>query len=104
MLAGIDVLERGGAVVGYAFVVGYTLRHLVVDPAQRGRGFGRALLRAAMKRVAAAGYDVVELNVHEDNRPARALYERAGLRVLGPELGVAAEFRMLRMEGSVAAC
>lgn len=57
---------------------------IAVDPAFRGRGYGRALLRA-MLAVADGGPAPVYLEVRTDNEPAIALYaahgfERVGLR------------------------
>lgn len=58
------------------------IRHLVVDPAYRRRGVGRALLLQASQRMRAAGCIRWRLNVKPDNTPARTLYEAQGLRVV----------------------
>ena len=49
----------------------------------RGRGFSRGLLRTHLGHLAGRGIKTVFLEVEENNRPARALYERAGFRVVG---------------------
>ena len=77
--------EEGGAVVAYAYVqtlqaVGY-VRHLVVDPAHRGRGVGRAVMDAVAARLRAAGCSRWCLNVKPDNAPALRLYRSAGMEV-----------------------
>jgi ribosomal protein S18 acetylase RimI-like enzyme len=69
-------------------VVGYTAAHpedgelflLFVDPAQEGRGVGRALLEAAHDALRAAGCDEAFLYTHEQNERALAVYARAGYR------------------------
>jgi ribosomal protein S18 acetylase RimI-like enzyme len=57
----------------------WLLSGVFVDPAQRGRGVGLALVRAALAEARAAGV-VVGLYVREDRPAARAAYERAGFR------------------------
>ena len=49
----------------------------------RGYGFSRDLLRTHLGHLAGHGLKTVFLEVEENNRPARALYERAGFRVVG---------------------
>lgn len=51
---------------------------LVVLASHRGRGIGRALLRAAEERARAAGSDRVVLSVKAGNTGARALYAAEG--------------------------
>ena len=46
-------------------------------PEHRGRGFGRALMLAALEAARADGYRQVSLTVHPEN-PAIALYESCG--------------------------
>lgn len=56
---------------------------LAVHPARAGHGLGRALLTHALGEVARqGGFDVVELYVDGGNRPALALYDRAGFAVV----------------------
>jgi ribosomal protein S18 acetylase RimI-like enzyme len=74
-------LVPGGA--GLAFVDDDTpqLGIAVLAPCQR-RGFGGAILRAALAAARVAGYRQVSLTVHPLN-PAIALYERCGFRHAG---------------------
>jgi ribosomal protein S18 acetylase RimI-like enzyme len=51
---------------------------LVVTAAQRGRGIGRALLRAAEARARAAGSRAIRLSVEAGNAAATALYAAEG--------------------------
>lgn len=80
------MLEQGGEVVGYAYVVvlkgtGY-VRHVVVAPEARGRGAGRALMRASAERFRAAGCARWCLNVKVDNTRAITLYASVGMEKL----------------------
>ena len=65
---GIGVTERG-------FVA---LQDLVVDPKARGRGLGRRLTTTLMAAGWKAGATRAYLQVSEENRVARALYEQLG--------------------------
>lgn len=49
-----------------------------IDTAQRGKGFGRATMRAAEKWARDAGYASLALNVFGFNTVARSLYESMG--------------------------
>lgn len=51
---------------------------LAVHPDQRGRGVGRALLRAVVDKARALGCCRITLEVQERNLPARRLYEAEG--------------------------
>jgi [ribosomal protein S18]-alanine N-acetyltransferase len=83
------LLTDDGAPVGYGEVWSDAeegeaeLARLIVDPATRGRGVGRALAAAL---AADAGYDAVFLRVRPDNAAALAAYRRAGFRDVAPEL------------------
>jgi ribosomal protein S18 acetylase RimI-like enzyme len=82
------VATDGGSVIGFAalsFV--WPLEHggksawleeLYVEPAERGRGVGSALLRAACELAAASGAMAVDLEVDADHARAAHLYERNG--------------------------
>jgi ribosomal protein S18 acetylase RimI-like enzyme len=59
------------------------LARLIVAPAARGRGVGRALTIAL---VAVAGYDEVFLRVRPDNAVALATYRGAGFADVAAEL------------------
>jgi GNAT superfamily N-acetyltransferase len=54
------------------------LEDLFVRRRAQGRGLGRVLVAAAVERARARGCRRVELDVDEDNAPARALYRAAG--------------------------
>ena len=54
-----------------------------VAPERRGQGVGRALLDMAVDWARMAGAHTVRLDVTVSNRPAVALYERAGFRPVG---------------------
>jgi ribosomal-protein-alanine N-acetyltransferase len=56
---------------------------LAVDPAQRRRGLGSALLRAAMERAADLGATSMFLEVAVTNHAARALYMLHGFTEAG---------------------
>ncbi|PZQ60637.1 MAG: hypothetical protein DI570_13835 [Phenylobacterium zucineum] len=79
----------------------YYLHALSAPPQHRGKGAGKALLRAAIERARAAGYRELQLDVLSDN-PAVGLYREMGLEVLSevssPELsrdhGFPSEYRM----------
>lgn len=62
----------------YRFPFGGALAYLVVDPAHRREGLGRALAAAATRRLLDAGYDSVRVGVEPDQLPALALYLNAG--------------------------
>jgi [ribosomal protein S18]-alanine N-acetyltransferase len=74
-------------------VIGFIVSRTAADEAeilsvaiasnQRGRGYSRELLRTHLGHLAGHGLKKVFLEVEENNRPARALYERAGFRVVG---------------------
>jgi ribosomal-protein-alanine N-acetyltransferase len=56
---------------------------IAIVPKQRGRGFARTLLDLNLRRLAGLGARTVFLEVDENNRPARALYRRAGFADVG---------------------
>jgi ribosomal-protein-alanine N-acetyltransferase len=56
---------------------------IAIAPKQRGRGFARPLLDLNLRRLAGLGARTVFLEVDENNRPARALYRRAGFADVG---------------------
>jgi GNAT superfamily N-acetyltransferase len=51
------------------------LEDLLVDPAHRGRGVGRALLAAVVERARAEGAEGVQWLTQADNEAARHLYD-----------------------------
>jgi GNAT superfamily N-acetyltransferase len=54
------------------------LAELYVTPPRRGRGFGRALMEAALREARARGADTMEIGVDEPDLAARRLYESLG--------------------------
>ena len=54
------------------------IHDLAVLPAHRGRGIGRRLLAAVVRKARATGCCRVTLEVQENNRRARRVYEAAG--------------------------
>jgi len=54
------------------------LYDIVTDPAQRGRGHGRALSRSLMAKAAALGASMAYLQVDAGNVPARRIYASLG--------------------------
>lgn len=60
-----------GAVAGEIYAIG-------VDPAESGRGLGRALMTAALTRLAGHAPDSVTLYVEGENAPALGLYRSLG--------------------------
>jgi ribosomal-protein-alanine N-acetyltransferase len=80
-------LRLGGTTIG--FIISRTaadeaeILSVAVAQPHRGQGFSRNLLRTHLGHLAGLGLKTVFLEVEENNRPARALYERAGFRVVG---------------------
>jgi ribosomal protein S18 acetylase RimI-like enzyme len=86
------VAEREGSVLGYTYAgvegpdymslrgPAGVLYDIVVDPAERGRGVGRALLDATLAALHARGVPRVVLSTAEQNEPAQRLFARAGFR------------------------
>ncbi len=60
----------------------WVLGGVYVEPAARGRGWGRELLGAALRTAEMTGAKVA-LYVRVDREPARALYESVGFRPVG---------------------
>jgi [ribosomal protein S18]-alanine N-acetyltransferase len=56
---------------------------IAVDANNRGRGLSRNLLLTHLGHLAGRGVRTIFLEVEEDNRPARRLYERTGFVVVG---------------------
>jgi ribosomal protein S18 acetylase RimI-like enzyme len=81
------------------------LARIIVDPARRGRGAGRALTRLLVERASALGYDDVWLRVLPENHAALACYVAAGMRRADGalersfNLGQRREYRWMRYEG-----
>ena len=60
---------------------------VAVEPAARGLGVGRALIREHLRQVANAGARAIFLEVDEHNAPALALYRRHGFARVGERKG-----------------
>ncbi|MBI3701276.1 MAG: ribosomal protein S18-alanine N-acetyltransferase [Afipia sp.] len=73
--------------------IGFIVSRMAADEAEilsvavakqyRGKGYSRDLLRTHLGHLAGHGLKTVFLEVEENNRPARSLYQRAGFRVVG---------------------
>ena len=86
------VAAEGGTVIGYTYagVEGRdwmslrgpagVLYDIVVDPTQRGRGVGRALLEATVAALRSRGSPQVVLSTADRNAAAQRLFESAGFR------------------------
>lgn len=94
--------ERRDRVIGYAlffftystFVARPTLwlEDLFVQPEERGNGTGKALMRAVAREAVRRECGRMEWNVLDWNKPAIALYEGAGAKILE-------EWRVVRLTG-----
>ncbi len=76
--------EEAGAIVA-TVMAGYDghrgwINYLSVDPAWRRKGFGRALVDQAERRLRELGCPKLNLQVRRDNPEAMAFYERIGFR------------------------
>lgn len=70
-----------GLVGGYRAEPGASTVHVISmwsDPVVRGRGIGRALMKAVIAHARITGAEQVDLRVMRTNASARALYEAAG--------------------------
>jgi [ribosomal protein S18]-alanine N-acetyltransferase len=80
-------LRQGRKVIGFAVsrlaADEAEILSIAIDPAQRGRGLSRHLLLTHLGHLAGRGVRSIFLEVEENNRPARRLYERAGFGVVG---------------------
>jgi GNAT superfamily N-acetyltransferase len=84
------ICELDGEAAGFALYfynfsswlgrLGLYLEDLYVDPAQRGRGAGKALLQHLAKQAVAEGCGRFEWNVLDWNEPAIQFYESFGAR------------------------
>jgi [ribosomal protein S18]-alanine N-acetyltransferase len=78
------VAELDGAVVGNLILVTRRgsrtgrIYSVVVAPQARGRRFGERMVRAAQAAASKLGLKRINLEVRQDNTPARALYAKLG--------------------------
>jgi ribosomal protein S18 acetylase RimI-like enzyme len=85
--------ETAGEVVGLVWVgpapggrAGWWIYDIEVVPAQRGRGYGRALLEAAEREAQRRGAESMGLNVFAGNDVALSLYESSGYQVAATQM------------------
>ena len=86
------MLDVGGRSVGFALYFftfstflckpGLYLEDLFVEPAQRGKGFGKALLRHLAQVCVDRGYGRFEWRVLDWNEPSIKFYESLGAKVM----------------------
>jgi GNAT superfamily N-acetyltransferase len=57
-----------------------------VDSAQRGKGYGRAIMLAGEEECRRRGHTQLDLNVFGDNGPAIALYDSLGYTVISQQM------------------
>ena len=78
----VTVAESNGAIVGVIVLTvedeGFLIDNVAVDPSQRGKGLGKALLEFAEAEALRAGFDFVYLYTHEKMTENLALYSRIG--------------------------
>ncbi|KJL47572.1 Mycothiol acetyltransferase [Microbacterium hydrocarbonoxydans] len=85
--------EAEGLVIGYGGVraleggADADIQTIAFDAAQRGRGLGRALLRALLAAAAERGAREVFLEVRADNPAAEGLYRSEGFEEIGRRPG-----------------
>ena len=86
------VAELHGEVVGWAALAPASKRRCYSGVAEnsvyvarhaQGRGVGKALLRALIKRARAAGIWMIQTSIFPENSASLALHERCGFRVVG---------------------
>jgi len=81
--------EQGGKIVGSLTLVTFRIptgvrswiEDVVVDQAQRGRGIGEALTRAALDRAAELGARTVDLTSRPSREAANRLYVKVGFQL-----------------------
>jgi ribosomal-protein-alanine N-acetyltransferase len=80
-------LRQGRKVIGFAVsrmaADEAEILSIAIDASQRGRGLSRNLLLTHLGHLAGRGVRSVFLEVEENNKPARRLYEWAGFSVVG---------------------
>jgi len=80
-------LRQGRQVIGFAVsrmaADEAEILSIAIDENQRGRGLSRNLLMTHLGHLAGRGIRTIFLEVEENNKPARRLYEWAGFGVVG---------------------
>lgn len=72
----------GGVILSVSGEVAH-LMNVAVDPAQSGRGIGRALIDTAVDTARRAGHGTIKLTTHADMPQNVALYRHLGWEVTG---------------------
>ena len=62
------------------------VHEVLVDAGERGKGYGRAIMRAAEQELARRGVTRMALNVFAANTAAIQLYESLGYRVTAQQM------------------
>jgi GNAT superfamily N-acetyltransferase len=81
--AGVSALVSGTPADGDVSGSIAEINALYLLPERRGQGIGRALLRAAARRLAELGFSTLHIGVLTANLPARRFYEAMGGREIG---------------------
>jgi ribosomal protein S18 acetylase RimI-like enzyme len=84
------IAERNGKRLGAVFLVKKSgdeaqLRLLIVEPAARGLGLGKRLVRECVRFARRCGYRKVVLWTQSELAAARGIYEKAGFRLVSKE-------------------
>ena len=79
----IEVLEEGWKPIGDVTFWQEDMPIVIGDPAYRGKGIGKKVIAALIRRGRELGYDRLTVNeIYEYNRSSRKCFENAGFRVL----------------------
>ena len=81
------VAEKEGRVIGYAgawvILDESHITNIAVAPPERGRGYGRGLVRVLLQYLSNLGASYATLEVRVSNERAQHLYEQAGFQRVG---------------------